>query len=309
VATPAALTPLAQFANENNMGAGEIDTFLHSQKSSIIAAVPSGFNLTGSLGINSLDDIGTKIVTTQPKPSEYQQRKAVKNAEGKWIWPLLLVVTFGGLIWFFSNRKTGGRDTANLSIDTTTVPVKMIPADTLSQPQITGKLDSISGNYVYDQGAEIDLKLADSTLIKVGINSTEARLFKMLSDSSWSVDTMGKTKNWISFDRVYFETGKAMLTPESLAQVKNIVAILKNFPAGSIKIGGYTDNTGDSAVNKKISGERAGTVMRELVKLGVASSQIIEAVGYGPEHPVCPANDTPECKARNRRVDLKVVSK
>ena len=115
MATPAALTPVAQYAKENNMGAADIDTFLHSQKSSIIAAVPAGFNLTGSLGINSLDDIGTKIVTTQPKPSEYQQRNAVKNAAGKWIWPLLLLLTFGGLIWFFSNRDTGGPDTTNTS--------------------------------------------------------------------------------------------------------------------------------------------------------------------------------------------------
>jgi OmpA-OmpF porin, OOP family len=309
IATPAALTPVAQYAKENNMGAAEIDTFLHSQKSSIIAAVPAGFNLTGSLGINSLEDIGTKIVTTQPKPSEYQQRKAVKKAAGKWIWPILLLATFGGLIWFFLIRDTGGPDTANTSPDTTTVPVKMVPADTLSLTPIPGKLDSITGNYLYDHGAEIELKLADSTLLKVGKNSTEARLFKMLSDSSWLVDTIDKTKNWISFDRVYFETGKATLTPESQTQVKNIVAILKNFPAGSIKIGGYTDNTGDSVVNKKISGERAGMVMRELVKLGVAPRQIIEAVGYGPEHPVCPANDTPDCMARNRRVDLKVASK
>jgi len=309
MATPAALTPVAQYAEENNMAAGDIDTFLHSQKSSIIAAVPSGFNLTGSLGINSLDDIGIKIITTQPKPSEYQQRKAIKSTAGKWIWPLLLLVTFGGLIWFFSNRDTHSPDTVSKPVDTTSVGVKIVPVDTSTIIQIRGKLDSITGNYIYDQGAEIELKLADSTSLKVGTTSTEARLYKMLADSSWLIDTMDKTKNWISFDRVYFETGKAMLTPESQTQVKNIVAILKNFPASSIKIGGYTDNTGDSVVNKKISDERAKMVMRELIKLGVSPGQVAEAVGYGPDHPVCPANDTPDCKARNRRVDLKVASK
>jgi OmpA-OmpF porin, OOP family len=309
LATPVALTPIAQYADENKMGAADIDTFLLSQKSSIIAAVPAGFNLTGSLGINTLNDIGIKIVTAPPKPSEYQRRTAAKNAAGKWVWPLLLLVTFGGLLWFFSQRDTGGADKAATPVDTTTVPVKIVTADSSPVAQIAGRLDSLTGNYIYEQGAEIELKLPDSSGIKVGANSTEARLFKMLNDTAWSIDTMDKTKNWVNFDRVYFQTGKAILTTESQTQLKNIAAILKHFPASSIKIGGYTDNTGDSLVNKKISGERAMVVMRELIKLGSGAKQVTEAVGYGPEHPVCPANDTPECKARNRRVDLKVASK
>jgi outer membrane protein OmpA-like peptidoglycan-associated protein len=95
-----------------------------------------------------------------------------------------------------------------------------------------------------------------------------------------------------------------------IQQIKQKTAkILKYFPNSSIKIGGYTDNIGDSSLNKKISDERAKTVMKELIKLGAGTNQITEAVGYGPEHPVCPPNDTPECKARNRRVDLKVATK
>lgn len=151
--------------------------------------------------------------------------------------------------------------------------------------------------------------MPDSTIIQTGQNSTEARLFNMLSDTSWYIDTTDKTKNWVTFDRVYFETGKSILTAESQTQVKNIATILKNFPNSSIKIGGYTDNTGDSAFNKKIADERAKIVMQGLITLGAGANQITEAIGYGPEHPVCPANDTPECKAKNRRVDLKVAAK
>src|SRR5204862_2448066 len=133
---------------------------------------------------------------------------------------------------------------------------------------------------------------ADSSALKVGTNSTEARLFKMLTDTAWSVDTIDKTKNWISFGRVYFETGNAIFTTGSQVQIKNIATILKKFPASSVKIGGYTDNAGDSVINRKISDERAKKVMRELINFGAGSKQINEAVGYGPEHPVCPAHDT-----------------
>ena len=62
-------------------------------------------------------------------------------------------------------------------------------------------------------------------------------------------------------------------------------------------------------VRKNDKDARAKVVSRELAKSGAGNRQITEAVGYGPEHPVCAANDTPECKAQNRRVDLKVASK
>ena len=35
----------------------------------------------------------------------------------------------------------------------------------------------------------------------------------------------------------------------------------------------------------------------------------LAAEGYGPEHPPCPANDTDECKAQNRRIALRVAAK
>jgi hypothetical protein len=69
-----------------------------------------------------------------------------------------------------------------------------------------------------------------------------------------------KTK-LVEFDRVYFDRSK--LTTESRARSKTL-AILKNFP-GAIKIGGYTDNTGDSSSTKKYP-DRAMILMR-LIKL------------------------------------------
>jgi len=307
LAVSVALGPIAQYTADNNLGKAEINALLQSQKSAIINAIPAGFNLSGSMGINSLNDIGTKIVTVEPKPYE-NQRIVVKNGRGKWIWPVILVATFGGLIWFFSRRSDTETETTLTPPDTTRL-VMTPTIDTPALVQVPGKLDSTSGNYIYDPGVEIEIQLPDSTLLKVGANSTEARLFNMLTDTTWSIDTIDKTKNWVTLDRVYFETGKAMLAKGSDTQVRNIASMLKNFPASSIKIGGYTDNEGDSIVNKRLSDQRAKKVMNELVKFGVRPKQISEAVGYGPEYPVCPANDSPDCKARNRRVDLKVAAK
>ena len=104
-----------------------------------------------------------------------------------------------------------------------------------------------------------------------------------------------------------FETGKSTLKPESAEQLKNIAEILKAFPSVNIKLGGYTDNTGDANANLKLSGDRASTVKAELVKLGITDARL-ESEGYGQENPVA-TNDTEEGRAANRRISVRVTKK
>jgi len=175
-------------------------------------------------------------------------------------------------------------------------------------PVIAGKLDTLTNNFIYDTGELFTLKLPNGVEIpNVGKNSTEAKLFNFLSDPNAKVSE-DKTQGWITLDRVYFDTGKAALTADSQNQIKNIGEILKVFPAAVIKLGGYTDNTGSAEANQRVSTERANIVQEELTKVGVEAGRI-SAEGYGPEHPVCPANDTKECQAENRRVDIRISQK
>jgi len=112
---------------------------------------------------------------------------------------------------------------------------------------------------------------------------------------------------WFDFDRLLFNTGAATLQPSSQDQLQNIANILKAYPNVHIKIGGYTDNTGDAAANLKLSADRANNVMDELVRLGVPASQLT-AEGYGDQHPVAD-NSTEEGRARNRRISIRVTQK
>ena len=84
-------------------------------------------------------------------------------------------------------------------------------------------------------------------------------------------------------------------------------AILKAFPNVHIKLGGYTDNTGDKTANMKLSQDRANTVMGELVKLGVAPARL-GAEGYGDQFPVGD-NATEEGRQQNRRIAMRVAKK
>ena len=295
---------LGKHATDLNMSSSSLSSFLHAQKTNIMSMLPAGLsNIASLLGLSK---IGDTINTEVKQANRYADETLNETKSGSnWLLWLLLLVLLGLAIWYFGGKGCNNKETVTGSTTEDTTTIK--PAEKI-EGAIKGRLDSL-GNFIYDVGNEKEIKLADGVLLKVGDNSTELKLFNVLSDASWSIDAVDKTKNWVVLDRVYFETGKSVLTATSQAQIKNIAAILRNFPSASLKLGGYTDNTGDAAINKKVSEERAKAVANEMIKQGATVKQIIEAVGYGPEFPVCPANDTPLCKAQNRRVDLKVASK
>ncbi len=111
---------------------------------------------------------------------------------------------------------------------------------------------------------------------------------------------------WFNFDRVVFRSGSAELVADSSeAQLNNLAEILKAYPAVRLKIGGYTDSTGNADANLKLSQQRAETVVADLVRKGVAQDRL-EAEGYGSQHPVA-SNATPEGRAMNRRMALRVL--
>ena len=82
---------------------------------------------------------------------------------------------------------------------------------------------------------------------------------------------------------------------------------LPAFPSVQIKIGGYTDNTGNEASNLKLSGQRAASVKAKLIKMGAENGRI-ESEGYGQEHPVA-SNDSEKGRSLNRRIAVSVRKK
>jgi OOP family OmpA-OmpF porin len=152
-------------------------------------------------------------------------------------------------------------------------------------------------------GEFITRKLPDGTELNIPRLGIENKLLDFIEDHSRPVD---KT-TWFDFDRLTFDTGKATLQNSSAEQLQNIAAILKAYPNVKVKIGGYTDNTGNKEANLKLSQDRASNVMRELVQRGIDPSRL-EAEGYGEDHPVAD-NSTPEGRQQNRRISLRVTAK
>ena len=173
---------------------------------------------------------------------------------------------------------------------------------------VPGRYDAKSRNYVYDTGAPTTLRLpGGASIAGVGVNSTESLLHRFLADPAKRVDTVDLSRGWYNFDRVFFETGKATLTSESMSQLRNVVTLLRAYPTARIKIGGYTDSTGTYMVNKMLSEARARTAWASLVEMGISPTRL-DARGYGPRYGIAP-NTTEKGRAMNRRLSVKVLVK
>ena len=109
----------------------------------------------------------------------------------------------------------------------------------------------------------------------------------------------------IVLEGITFATGKADITPESEQVLLQALKTLQTHPDISVEIGGYTDNVGSNRSNQKLSQRRADAVKSWLVAKGISADRI-KAVGYGEANPRV-ANDTPEHRRLNRRIEFKRI--
>jgi outer membrane protein OmpA-like peptidoglycan-associated protein len=111
----------------------------------------------------------------------------------------------------------------------------------------------------------------------------------------------------LSDDAVKFPTDSDELSPEARSRLDVFVQRLKTENKNVyVEIQGFTDASGDSKYNHKLGEARAEAVRRYLHKGGVSLSRMA-TISYGEEDPIAP-NDTPDGRAKNRRVAIVVLA-
>ena len=105
---------------------------------------------------------------------------------------------------------------------------------------------------------------------------------------------------------VYFATSKAKILDQSLPILDEVARVLKeNTQIQLVRIEGHTDSRGSDTYNQKLSQERAESVRKYLMRQGIDRDRL-EAAGYGETQPIA-ENETPEGRAKNRRVEFTIV--
>ncbi len=115
-------------------------------------------------------------------------------------------------------------------------------------------------------------------------------------------------------DSILFDSGKAEVKADGRAVLSKVASVLAGVKDKQIRIAGHTDNikiTGPLAKkfasNWELSAQRAITVMHSLEDRGIVGVQVA-AIAFADTRPVA-GNDTPEGRAKNRRIEISLVPK
>ncbi len=103
-----------------------------------------------------------------------------------------------------------------------------------------------------------------------------------------------------------FKSGHTYLSHVGAKTVDALAAVLGKYPADSVTVTVYTDNSGGDAENLKVSQRRADHIKKELVKQGVSVDHVT-ALGKGDADPVVD-NTTEEGRAQNRRAKFLITT-
>jgi outer membrane protein OmpA-like peptidoglycan-associated protein len=108
------------------------------------------------------------------------------------------------------------------------------------------------------------------------------------------------------FENIYFNENKTNIDPVAAKALDRDGAMLKDNPDIKVEIGGHTDSLGSEKANQKMSEKRAESVKKYLMdKFNIPGDRMI-VKGYGSKKPIAD-NGTKEGRAKNRRVELKII--
>jgi len=138
------------------------------------------------------------------------------------------------------------------------------------------------------------------------VDKQEAQLRQQMAGTGVEVHRQGDEIRLVMPGAITFATGSDQLQPGFQDTLAKLASSLAANPGSSVEVTGHTDNRGSIALNNDLSERRAVAVARVLAAGGVDKARI-KVFGAGPSQPIS-TNATEEGRAKNRRVEIKLVS-
>jgi chemotaxis protein MotB len=134
--------------------------------------------------------------------------------------------------------------------------------------------------------------------------------FKTLTDAGKLKVEIRENRMIIALgDKILFDPGKTDLKPDGKDALTQVTTVLKDLQNRNFQVAGHTDNVPIKSKmfrsNWDLSTARAVEVVNFMMSQGLDGKRL-SAAGYADQSPVAP-NDSPENKAKNRRIEITLV--
>lgn len=175
-----------------------------------------------------------------------------------------------------------------------------------------------SNSGTVDTNENLSMDELQNQMEEAGLSQSQ-EMYQQISDAmeSYSIDDrvqMDYNYQYVELDMngaLLFDTGDAELKEDSYAFMNKIASILETYPDSIIEIEGHTDNVpihnSKYESNRYLSTARATNVYEYLMEHANLKDENLKVAGYGESRPAA-SNDTPEGRARNRRVVIKIYN-
>ena len=220
----------------------------------------------------------------------------------RWIWPILaavILVAIGVFIWPTAHRTTEAPPAAQAPA--AAPPVQPATKEAAGAGSAAQTSEQKSAPAPAAQTAEKETAPADQDA-DLHANDKANTELAALQPGFVPKDLIAALNDSV----VNFPSDSAEVPASMIDFLQKAAEDIKQLPNGHVvEIAGYTDDTGEQALNVALSRKRAEAVRQMLVKFG-ADPEMLIAKGYGSADPVA-SNDTPEGRRRNRRIEYHIV--
>ena len=286
------------FTSNGLPGYGDQDLFLTRKGPNGVWSVPENLGYP----INTINTEGTLFITSDGRTAYYaSDRSDTKGGLDIYTFEMRDDIRPRRTLWVsgkvFDKKTTKGLPSSVELIDLSSKQtVSKIQTDEEGNYLVTlpvGKNYAFNvnrkGYLFYSDNFLLDVNIADSIFKKdIPLQPLEANASIVLSN-------------------IFFDVNKFDLKETSQVELDKLVELLNENPTLKIQISGHTDNVGKPADNLVLSNNRAKAVVNYLVSKGIAASRVSHK-GYGETIPMA-ENNSEEGRAKNRRTEMKVISR
>lgn len=257
---------------------------IRDEKDSFQGLIPAG--VMSAFGLTSV----FKASSATHSQAQKTIRKEPEKKSKSWIgWLLVAIVAL--LLIFFGWRSCHKHEIESI------------------KPAVTAVADTVKAktNEVVEK-VKSEFALPNNIRLMAYKGGMEERMIHFLNSDEYKNATEEVLKDkWFDFDNIDFIFGSATeLTDESYPQLDNIAEILKYYNGAKVKVGGYTDKTGNPEANQKLSEQRAETVKKYLINKGASKGNIL-IEGYGEAFAKYPASAPDSDRIKDRKISLRFV--